>query len=378
MKVHSPTVQAQNIKSFCEKTSNKNLLRGCTEEQLKKIATYIEEKFIPLINKNTYSVSPEKSGLAGSLEYDKKSKKIFIHFKGEKVGEGWWKRGSYTLLYDPQHPLACIRLVLKDDKIKEHPKCVQQYNAEIGRSQKLQHKANHIVKTLAAIKYTKNGKEKKAMIQKFYSYGTLSSLIDKTPHLLTTERKIKIATGILKGLKEVHDKEYIHRDLHAGNVFVDKNFKSCLGDFGRATRTSEMREERPAQTRSWNTAPELLCPKKPTSTDYKRGELFSAGLNLYKLSYGKPLKHTEKNTDKIFKAFTSNSSKSDKEKSVKDICNRIHKEIDADRKVLLQKIKDYGEKSLTPDEKLKYATVELLHTDPKTRKTAEHWIKFLS
>lgn len=376
MQVNNPGIRAGNIKSFCKNVRSENILRGCSKEQLKKIATYIEEEFIPLINKNTHYIEKKKSHLAGTLEYDPATKKIFVHFTKEKIGEGWQKKGTYTILYDPEHPLPCIRLVLKDKRIKSHPQLVQKYSAEIGRSQKLQYNSSHIVRVITATKYKKGDVEKKAMIQELYTFGTLESLIKNNPGVLTAERKIKIAKGIIMGLKEVHEREYLHRDLHSGNIFVDKQFESYIGDFGWSLRASEVKGKQ-AQSNPQITAPELLCSKKNKPEDYRRGELFTAGLSLYHLSYGKELDFGKKKTnEKIFRVFSSKSSGSDKKKSVESLRKKINAKVSSDRSVLYEKREKQGEETLSLDEMLKYAALQLIHPDTKERMTTDYWIKF--
>ena len=49
-----------------------------------------------------------------------------------------------------------------------------------------------------------------------------------------------IIIQICKGLKEIHDNKIIHRDLTPDNIFIDKNNKIKIGDFGisKITTTS--------------------------------------------------------------------------------------------------------------------------------------------
>ena len=42
----------------------------------------------------------------------------------------------------------------------------------------------------------------------------------------------KIVTQICIGLKEIHKNNIIHRDLTPDNIFIDKNNKIKIGDFG--------------------------------------------------------------------------------------------------------------------------------------------------
>ena len=41
-----------------------------------------------------------------------------------------------------------------------------------------------------------------------------------------------IILQICKGLKDIHDNKIIHRDLTPDNIFIDKNNKIKIGDFG--------------------------------------------------------------------------------------------------------------------------------------------------
>ncbi|KAI6670265.1 hypothetical protein NL676_005150 [Syzygium grande] len=50
--------------------------------------------------------------------------------------------------------------------------------------------------------------------------------------LLTWDQRIKIAIGIAKGLKYLHDKNIVHRSLRPNNILLTHDFEPLLGDFG--------------------------------------------------------------------------------------------------------------------------------------------------
>ena len=65
--------------------------------------------------------------------------------------------------------------------------------------------------------------------------GNLRSFIDKNMRDLTLIDEnilINIIGQICIGIKEIHDKNLIHRDLSPDNIFIDENMIIKIGDFG--------------------------------------------------------------------------------------------------------------------------------------------------
>ena len=71
--------------------------------------------------------------------------------------------------------------------------------------------------------------------------GSLSSLINyKYPQGIKDEKIIvTILKTCLETLSYLHEKNYIHRDIKAGNILLSKNGIVKLGDFGVATKVKK-------------------------------------------------------------------------------------------------------------------------------------------
>merc|ERR1711881_359763 len=90
---------------------------------------------------------------------------------------------------------------------------------------------------------------------------------------------------VQKGVKYLHDRRIVHRDLKLGNVFLDEKLVCKIGDFGLAAQMDEDGTQRKTMCGTPNyLAPEIL---------QKRGhnyqvDIWSLGCMLYTLIVGKP------------------------------------------------------------------------------------------
>ncbi|XP_071547692.1 serine/threonine-protein kinase PLK1 [Panulirus ornatus] len=90
---------------------------------------------------------------------------------------------------------------------------------------------------------------------------------------------------ILSGVKHLHDRKVIHRDLKLGNLFLSDEMEIKIGDFGLATRVDYEGERKRTLCGTPNyIAPEILC-KKGHSYEV---DVWSVGCILYTLLVGKP------------------------------------------------------------------------------------------
>ncbi|XP_066990002.1 serine/threonine-protein kinase PLK1 [Macrobrachium rosenbergii] len=90
---------------------------------------------------------------------------------------------------------------------------------------------------------------------------------------------------ILLGVKHLHDRQVIHRDLKLGNLFLNDEMELKIGDFGLATKVDYEGERKRTLCGTPNyIAPEILC-KKGHSYEV---DVWSIGCILYTLLVGKP------------------------------------------------------------------------------------------
>jgi serine/threonine protein kinase len=69
------------------------------------------------------------------------------------------------------------------------------------------------------------------LVMDYAENGNLRNYLDKYYNKLSWINKINCINSILHGLRDIHEKELIHRDLHIGNVLRLKNL-TCITDMG--------------------------------------------------------------------------------------------------------------------------------------------------
>src|SRR5687767_11540614 len=62
-------------------------------------------------------------------------------------------------------------------------------------------------------------------VMKYYENGNLYQYLDRSNRVLSWISMIDTLWGIARGLERIHVKEgKVHKNLHGGNLLVDKNF----------------------------------------------------------------------------------------------------------------------------------------------------------
>lgn len=100
---------------------------------------------------------------------------------------------------------------------------------------------------------------------------------------LTDYLKDRIVVGIVRGLKVLHSKGFVHRDLKGDNILLDSNFSARIADFGETAvkQLSDQVSERDTGehgTRRWR-APETAQLKKFTAS----ADIYSLGVLIWEM-----------------------------------------------------------------------------------------------
>ncbi|MBS0655242.1 MAG: protein kinase [Verrucomicrobia bacterium] len=246
---------------------------GLSTHSLFEIALFIETKLPKYISKHKYHLDKKTTGLNRSIEYDPKTKRVFIDLRSS-LGSGVHKKVTKALLYDSKKPLfiACA---------KSSEKCA----AETRVHKKFKHKQG-LAQTYAITHH----KGTTSLFLKLYNGHSLRHHQYNRGELSKKEMAI-ITRDLLYGLEHLHKHNLVHCDLHGGNALMDKSGKkisAALIDFGRTKRVGAAKKKGPRIHASARTnPPEVFMKGKNISA--KAVDIYALGCQLYHLNYGKEL-----------------------------------------------------------------------------------------
>ncbi|PKY42802.1 kinase-like protein, partial [Rhizophagus irregularis] len=137
---------------------------------------------------------------------------------------------------------------------------------------------------------------KYAMVLDFANQGNLREYLAIHFNNLQWSDKIQMALDIVCGLKCLHFKHMIHRDLHAKNILVNNN-RLMIADFGASKQLSEATSNSTNSTNS--TADgigmiEYMEPQRFVFINHKKtkkSDIYGLGVLLWEISSGSPPFH---------------------------------------------------------------------------------------
>ena len=123
---------------------------------------------------------------------------------------------------------------------------------------------------------------------KYYPTGSLEDAIAKGCRFSARQRTA-IAADALAGLYAMHERRLVHRDLHPGNILIDKSpsgrCSAALIDFEKTAHPEEVSDADPPQEPRRRNPPEALVQKFSTIDRYA-ADIYAMGCNLYFLEWG--------------------------------------------------------------------------------------------
>uniref|UniRef100_A0AAR2IJT9 Serine/threonine-protein kinase PLK n=1 Tax=Pygocentrus nattereri TaxID=42514 RepID=A0AAR2IJT9_PYGNA len=195
--------------------------------------------------------------------------------KGKLLGKGGFAR-CYEMTDLANNRMYAVKVIPQSRVSKPHQR--EKITNEIELHKTLQHK--HVVKFSHHFEDQDN-------IYIFLELCSRKSLahIWKARHTLTDPEVRYYLRQIISGLKYLHNKGILHRDLKLGNFFVNENMDLRLGDFGLAAKleTVEQRKKTICGTPNY-LAPEVLN-RQGHGTE---SDVWSLGCVMYTLLCGNP------------------------------------------------------------------------------------------
>eukprot|EP00667_Euglena_gracilis_P003491 EG_transcript_3500 len=211
-------------------------------------------------------------------ELDPKSGKLLAQYsKGRLLGKGGFAKCFEFTDIDTGRVYAC-KLIEKKTLTK--PKTQQKLKSEIKIHSGLRH--HNIVRFERFFEDAENV----YILLELCTQQTLMEL-QKRKRRLNEQEAVYLMRQTLEGVKHMHDKNIIHRDLKLGNLFLSEKMEVKIGDFGLAAQLEFDGERKLTVCGTPNyIAPEVLDGGKHGHSF--EVDVWSLGVILYTLLVGKP------------------------------------------------------------------------------------------
>ncbi|CAA6664316.1 unnamed protein product [Spirodela intermedia] len=188
-----------------------------------------------------YTISP----------YGKLKRNMVYWEKGRRLGSG-----SFGTVYEAISDngfFFAIKEVSLLDQGAEAQQCISQLEQEIALLSQFEHE--NIVQYYGTDKAESN-------LYIFLELITQGSLVTVYQNYKLGDLQVSAYTRqILNGLKYLHERNVVHRDIKCANILVDAHGLVKLADFGLAKQTSKINELKSCKGSVYWMAPEVVRPK---------------------------------------------------------------------------------------------------------------------
>ncbi|GET64805.1 kinase-like domain-containing protein [Rhizophagus irregularis DAOM 181602=DAOM 197198] len=138
------------------------------------------------------------------------------------------------------------------------------------------------------------------MVLEYAEDGNLRNYLDKEHNMLNWNKMFEYLQYIIVGLKCIHEKEFIHRDLHIGNILKFK-YKTAITDMGlcKPANYNEFNELEGTKNKIYGVLP-YIAPEILRGQNYtKAADIYSFGIIMYEVISGLPPYHDLKHDNNL-------------------------------------------------------------------------------
>ncbi|RHZ61603.1 hypothetical protein Glove_346g193 [Diversispora epigaea] len=139
-----------------------------------------------------------------------------------------------------------------------------------------------------------------AFVLEYIPDGDLNHFIHKNFEEFTWRSKIRYFYSIVAGIKNIHDKEIIHRDLHSGNILVKKNYddRTIISDLG-FSQPANIDSNLSRESQIYGIIP-YMAPELFKNQPYSyASDIYSLGMIMWQLTSGHRPFHDQEHGPKL-------------------------------------------------------------------------------
>ncbi|CAH8272646.1 unnamed protein product [Arabidopsis lyrata] len=208
-----------------------------------------------------------------------------IYVSGGSINTSWQKgqllrRGSFGSVYEAISEdglFFAVEEVSLLDQGSQAQECIQQLEGEVALLSQLEHR--NILRYRGTDKDGSN-------LYIFLELVTQGSLLKLYQRYQLRDSVVSLYTKqILDGLKYLHDKGFIHRDIKCANILVDAYGAVKLADFGLA-KVSKLNDSKSCKGTPFWMAPEVVNPKGNDDGYGNPADIWSLGCTVLEMCTG--------------------------------------------------------------------------------------------
>jgi serine/threonine protein kinase len=208
-----------------------------------------------------------------------------------------------------------------------------------------------------------SSKGRYSIFLEYFSGGTLGGLL-RRQQKLSTDQMLQVAKDVAQGLKCMHERHLIHRDLHLGNILLRSThsgrLEAALVDFGKTLNADHVRDNVVLQASKGRNPPEALLVPFSKINRYL-ADVYAMGCNYYCMKWQQPVPWQQSFNVYALHTYTSSFRK----KIHARIVTTYKREKREKTRSLIRK-KRNGE-SLSPDEEFQMLIFQMIDFEPSRR-----------